>query len=176
MNNTLFNSTVAAASHRLEEKQYGEEIFRNLHSIALFHKPSSELISMLSWDMFVKPNTKIFPHVMHFLFTILVEQKEFRKYFFWPIIDKAGETNFRTASMTQMNNLIQKHHLALEPVKMHVVVLPGGLKFMKILLEFTILAMQETLARQMKGDDSVMYVDFIMFIWFNKFSYLENIR
>lgn len=154
MNNTMFNSTMAAASHRLEEKQYGEEIFRNLHAIALFHKPSTELAAMLSTDMFVKPNTKAFFHVMHFLFTILVEPREFRKNFFWPIIDKTGETNFRTASMVQMNNLIQKHHLALEPIKMHVVVLPGGLKFMKGLLEFTVIAMRDTLAKQMKGDDS----------------------
>lgn len=158
MNHTMFNSTVAAASHRLEEKQYGEEIFRNLHTLALFHKPSTDLVPMLSKEMFVKPNTKAFSHVMHYLFTILVEPREFRKCFFWPIIDKAGETNFRTASMVQMNNLIQKYQLALEPVKMHVVVLPGGLKFMKGLLEFTVIAMRETLAKQMKGEDSMMSV------------------
>lgn len=158
MNYTKYNTTTSAASHRLEEKQYGEEIFRNLHTIAMFNKPSAELVAMLSADMFVKPNTKAFSHVMHFLFTILVEQREFRKCFFWPIIDRTGETNFRTAAMQQMNQLIQKHQLALEPVKMHVVVLPGGLKFMKGLLEFTVIAMRETLARQAKGEDSVMCV------------------
>lgn len=159
MNHTLFNSTVAAASHRLEEKQYGEEIFRNLHAIFLFHKPSSEARALIAKDMFVKTNTKAFFHVMHFLFTILVEPREFRKSFFWPIIDKAGETNFRTASIVHMNNLIKKHQLALEPIKMHVVVLPGGLKFMKGLFEFTVIAMKETLAKQMKGgEDPVMWV------------------
>lgn len=164
MNHTMFNSTVAAASHRLEEKQFGEEIFRNMHTIALFVKPSTDLASMLSKDMFLKTNTKAFFHVMHYLFTILVEPREFRKSFFWPIIDKAGETNFRTASMVQMNNLIQKHQLAMEPVKMHVVVLPGGLKFMKGLLEFTVIAMRETLAKQMKGEEAVMLVFLKLFL------------
>lgn len=149
----MFNSTVAAASHRQDEKQYGDEIYRNLHAIALFQKPSADLAAILSRDMFIKPNTKAFAHVMHFLFTVLVEPREFRKCFFWPIIDRTGETNFRSAAMGQMNNLIQKHQLALEPIKMHVVVLPGGLKFMKILNEFTLIALREMLARLTKGEE-----------------------
>lgn len=44
--------------------------------------------------MFVKSNTKAFPHVMHFLFTAL-DATEFKKRFFWPYCDKKGESDFR---------------------------------------------------------------------------------
>lgn len=42
-----------------------------------------------------------------------------------------------------MNDLNVKHNLQLEPMKMHLVVLPGGLKFMRVLLKFINLVMRE---------------------------------
>lgn len=157
----MFSSTVSAANHRQEEKDYTEQIFSNLHTMALIQKPSAELAAMLSRDMFNKPNTKGFAHVMHYLFSILVEPREFRKNFYWPIIDKTGDTNFRTAAVAQMNQLIQKHKLALDPIKMHVVVLPGGLKFKKILYHFTVIAMRDLVAKLgISGNTAEKYVVF----------------
>lgn len=147
---TVFNTTHAAAAHRQEERRFGDEIHRNLLALTLFHRPSAELERLLSADMFHKPNTVAFGHVAHYLFTLL-DAREFRRSFYWPCRDKAAESNFRTAAVALMNTLIERHGLPLAPIKMHNVVLPGGLKFQRILYEFTVLAMREVLAKQGSG-------------------------
>lgn len=152
----VFNTTVSAATHRLEEKQFGDEIYRNIRALALFHAPSDDLERLLSADMFVKPNTKAFAHVAHFLFTLL-DPREFRRSFYWPCRDKSADAQFRTAAVALMNTLIQRHQLPLEAIKMHNVVLPGGLKFMRILFEFTVLAMREVLAKQPAAEPDVVF-------------------
>lgn len=144
---TVFNTTHAAAAHRQEERRFGEQIHRNLNTIALFHRASAELERLLAPDMFHKPNTVAFGHVAHFLFTLL-DPREFRRSFYWPCRDKAAESNFRTAAVALMNTLIERHGLQLAPIKMHNVVLPGGLKFQRILYEFTVLAMREVLTKE----------------------------
>lgn len=144
---TTFNTTVSAATHRHDERQFGENIHRNLCALALLHAPTDELRGLLSDDMFVRPNSAAFMHVAHFLFTAL-DVREFRRTFYWPCRDKAAESKFRTAAVALMNTLIQRHQMPLEAIKMHNVVLPGGLKFMRIVYEFTVLALRQMAAKQ----------------------------
>lgn len=97
--------------------------------------------------MFLKPNTKAFIHIYHFLFVTL-DEKEFKKRFnYWPVQDKTSETNFRTASINYLNHLNEKHKMGFDLLKLHLVVLPGGHKFMKVLLEITVLTMREVVQR-----------------------------
>lgn len=44
--------------------------------------------------MFIKSNTKAFIHVTHYLFTVL-DEKEVKKRFYWPIKCKTDENHFR---------------------------------------------------------------------------------
>lgn len=149
---TVFNTTVAAAAHRQDERCVADEIHRNLHALAIFHPPTNDLKRLLGTDMFLKPNSAAFMHVFHFLFNIL-DVREFRRSFRWPCSDKQDESTFRTAAVALMNTLIERHKLPLEPVKMHSVVLPGGLKFMRIVFEFTAQAMRDTVAKHCPADD-----------------------
>lgn len=149
---TVFNSTVAAAAHRQDEKSAGDEIHRNLHALALIHPHTDDLKRLLSPEMFLKPNSAAFAHVFHYLFKIL-DAREFRRSFRWPCSDKQDESTFRTAAVVLMNALIDRHKLPLEPVKMHSVVLPGGLKFMRIVYEFTAQAMRDTVAKHCPPED-----------------------
>lgn len=93
-----------------------QEIYQNIHVITFLYKPTEEFKRVFSkvcfffllqcifsfnkktcffqQDMFVKSNPKAFPHIMQYLFNILNED-DFRKRFFWPILDKNSENLFR---------------------------------------------------------------------------------
>lgn len=44
--------------------------------------------------MFMKSNTQAFIHITHFLFNIL-DPKEFKSKFYWPIVEKKAENSYR---------------------------------------------------------------------------------
>lgn len=97
--------------------------------------------------MFIKSNTKVFIHTTHFLFNI-IDSKEFKSKFYWPITEKKFENNYRSSSIDFINNLIDKHHLEQEKVKMVQVIHPHGKKFMSLMLDLIILATKEIVKRR----------------------------
>jgi HAUS augmin-like complex subunit 6 len=103
--------------------------------------------------MFIKPNTKAFIHVFHFLFTIL-DAKEFKSRFYWPIYDRNSENIFRTSTVAYMNHLIDKYELKMAKWKAYNVVLPGGLKFMAFLLKLINLVTREVINRKSTANKS----------------------
>jgi HAUS augmin-like complex subunit 6 len=96
--------------------------------------------------MFLKSNTKAFIHATHFLFTIL-DAKECKKRFYWPIFDKNAETSYRTSVVEYVNHLIDRQKLKMNKIKMHIVVVPAGIKFMEFLLALINLVIREDLER-----------------------------
>lgn len=59
--------------------------------------------------MFIKPNTKAFPHVMKYLFMIC-DPTDFRKKFCWPIYNKAAEATFRFVNVVFVSFLFSPVH------------------------------------------------------------------
>ncbi|XP_058171330.1 augmin complex subunit dgt6 [Anopheles ziemanni] len=146
---TNVSQTTNAQASRCEE-QLDEAIYRCLHSLTKRHEPTKEFKAQFSRGAFLKPNTKAFIQVMHYLFNIY-DAREFQKRFYWPIFDKAAENAFRTATVEYANCLIEQGKLTgITKIKAHVVVLPGGMKFMKFLLCVIRLVLQEEL-RKAKG-------------------------
>uniref|UniRef100_A0A182F959 HAUS augmin-like complex subunit 6 N-terminal domain-containing protein n=1 Tax=Anopheles albimanus TaxID=7167 RepID=A0A182F959_ANOAL len=129
------------------EKQLDAAIFRGLHALTKRHEPSDDFRGVFVRGAFLKPNTKAFIQVLHFLLNVY-DAREFKKRFIWPIYDKSIENAFRSATVTYVNQLIESGKLiGMEKIKAHVVVLPGGVKFMKFLLGLTRFVLQEELAR-----------------------------
>lgn len=73
-----------------------DDIYHNMRTLAVFHPFSDGLKENFEIGMFLKSNTKAFPHVMKYLFTIL-DPNEFKKKFCWPLYNKAAEATFRYA-------------------------------------------------------------------------------
>lgn len=71
-----------------------DDIHSNMQMLAFFHPFSDGLKENFEIGMFIKSNTKAFPHVMKYLFTIL-DPIEFKKKFCWPLYNKAAEATFR---------------------------------------------------------------------------------
>uniref|UniRef100_A0A182P7D3 HAUS augmin-like complex subunit 6 N-terminal domain-containing protein n=1 Tax=Anopheles epiroticus TaxID=199890 RepID=A0A182P7D3_9DIPT len=127
------------------EEQLDAAIYRCLHALTTRYQPTDEFRAQFCRGAFLKPNTKAFIHVMHFLFNVY-DAREFRKRFYWPIYDKGAENAFRTSTVEYVNSLVERGKLAgMEKIKAHVVVLPGGVKFMKFLLVLIRFVMQEEL-------------------------------
>ncbi|XP_053671430.1 augmin complex subunit dgt6 [Anopheles nili] len=139
------------------EEQLDAAIYRCLHSLTKRHPPTEDFKAQFCRGAFVKPNTKAFIQVMHFLFNVY-DAREFRKRFYWPIYDKGAENAFRTSTVEYVNSLIERGKLVgMEKIKAHVVVLPGGAKFMKFLLCLIRFVLQEELRRAKGGSsDSVL--------------------
>lgn len=112
--------------------------------------PTEELKSVMNKEIFLKSNPKAFIHVMHFTLTFL-DEKEFAKRFYWPIHDKKTENNFRTSMVEYLNVLNVKFGLGFEIIKMHIVVMPGGTKFMRILHALVKLTMKQYIKLKTKG-------------------------
>ncbi|XP_049537454.1 augmin complex subunit dgt6 [Anopheles darlingi] len=129
------------------EKQLDAAIFRGLHALTKRHEPSDDFRGVFVRGAFLKPNTKAFIQVLHFLLNVY-DAREFKKRFIWPIYDKSIENAFRSTTVTYVNQLIESGKLTgMGKIKAHVVVLPGGVKFMKFLLGLTRFVLQEELAR-----------------------------
>ncbi|XP_053691231.1 augmin complex subunit dgt6, partial [Sabethes cyaneus] len=140
--NTLPNVTNVCAS----EEQLDTAIFYCLNALTKRYSPSDQFRAIFVKGMFLKPNTKAFVHVLHFLFNIY-DAKEFRKRFYWPIFDKTAETAFRSSTVEYINWLVDQGKLELEKIKAHTVVLPGGMKFMKFLLILISFVLKEQLRK-----------------------------
>ncbi|XP_062558523.1 augmin complex subunit dgt6 isoform X2 [Armigeres subalbatus] len=140
--NTPSNATNIGAA----EEQLDVAIFHCLTVLTKRHTPSEQFRAVFSKGMFLKPNTKAFIHVIHFLFNVY-DAKEFRKRFYWPIFDKNAESAFRSSTVEYVNNLVERGKLDMEKIKAHTVVLPGGLKFMKFLLVLIKFVTKEELRR-----------------------------
>ncbi|XP_050079231.1 augmin complex subunit dgt6 [Anopheles maculipalpis] len=133
------------------EEQLDATIYRCLHALTKRHQPSDEFRAQFCRGAFLKPNTKAFIQVMHFLLNVY-DAREFRKRFYWPIYDKGAENAFRTSTVEYVNHLIERGKLVgMEKIKAHVVVLPGGAKFMKFLLTLIRFVLQEELRRAKAG-------------------------
>ncbi|EDS37756.1 conserved hypothetical protein [Culex quinquefasciatus] len=141
--NTLSNVANISAS----EEQLDGAIFYCLNALAKRHTPSEQFRAIFVKGMFLKPNTKAFIHVLHFLFNVY-DVKEFRKRFYWPIYDKNAESAFRSSTVEYVNSLVERGKLdGMERIKAHTVVLPGGAKFMKFLLVLIKFVLKEELRR-----------------------------
>lgn len=102
--------------------------------------------------MFIKSNPAAFPHVLHFLLFNL-EPAEFTSRFMWPLhSDKAVEKEFRKSCVKYINDLNRKYKMDMEEVGNYIVVVPGGMKFMKVLLCLIKLLQLETLKAHGKSD------------------------
>ncbi|KAL1373418.1 hypothetical protein pipiens_018671 [Culex pipiens pipiens] len=149
--NTLSNVANISAS----EEQLDGAIFYCLNALAKRHTPSEQFRAIFVKGMFLKPNTKAFIHVLHFLFNVY-DVKEFRKRFYWPIYDKNAESAFRSSTVEYVNSLVERGKLdGLERIKAHTVVLPGGAKFMKFLLVLIKFVLKEELRRAGGGGATV---------------------
>lgn len=97
--------------------------------------------------MFLKSNTKAFIYITHFIFNI-IDPKDFKVKFYWPIIEKKFENSYRISSVDFINNLIEKHKLSQEKIKMTTVIHPHGKKFLSLLLDLVMLAIKEVIKRR----------------------------
>uniref|UniRef100_A0A182JVW1 HAUS augmin-like complex subunit 6 N-terminal domain-containing protein n=1 Tax=Anopheles christyi TaxID=43041 RepID=A0A182JVW1_9DIPT len=141
------NVSAGGASVSRCEEQLDAAIYRCLTVLTKRHQPTDEFRVQFCRGAFLKPNTKAFIQVMHFLFNVY-DAREFRKRFYWPIYDKGAENAFRTSTVEYVNSLIERGKLVgMEKIKAHVVVLPGGAKFMKFLLTLIKFVLQEELRR-----------------------------
>ncbi|XP_065076901.1 augmin complex subunit dgt6-like [Ochlerotatus camptorhynchus] len=140
------NTLSSVANVGASEDHLDVAIFYCLNVLTKRHSPSDQFRTVFSKGMFLKPNTKAFIHVLHFLFNVH-DAKEFRKRFYWPIFDKNAESAFRSSTVEYVNSLVDRGKLDMEKIKAHTVVLPGGLKFMKFLLVLIKFVMKEELRR-----------------------------
>lgn len=72
----------------------GVSIHYNLKILSIAVQTTSEFDEVLSPTMFLKSNTRAFIAVTHILFNLL-DPKEFKAKFYWPIIDKKAENSYR---------------------------------------------------------------------------------
>lgn len=80
-------------SQTIEEKM-GVCIHYNLKILQIAVQTTPEFDEVISPIMFLKSNTRAFIAVTHFLFNIL-DAKEFKAKFYWPINDKRAENSYR---------------------------------------------------------------------------------
>lgn len=124
-------------TYKAEEREKSKKLFRKLALLNIVHHPSEEFLKIFNFHMFTKPNDKAFFQVMYYLFNIL-DPGEVKKRFYWPITDKKYESMFRTATVSFINHLIEKHKIKWEMqiMKSYLVVKPGGMKFLGFLHDF----------------------------------------
>lgn len=98
---TMFNATMVHRKHETDsakpkqsDSSLCDDIHDNMRMLAFFYPFSDGLKENFELGMFMKSNTKAFPHVMKYLFTIL-DPNEFKKRFCWPLYNKAAEATFR---------------------------------------------------------------------------------
>ncbi|KAL7038156.1 hypothetical protein ACKWTF_009475 [Chironomus riparius] len=134
------------------EERMSNSIVYNLQILSYVIEPNPQLEEFLTEGLFMKTNTQAFIQVTYYLFNIL-DQKEFRKKFYWPIIDKKSENSYRTCSVEFINNLIDKYSLKQEKIKHVSVVHPSGKKFMSLILDLIITAIKEVMKRKNYSTD-----------------------
>uniref|UniRef100_A0A336LJZ7 CSON006036 protein n=1 Tax=Culicoides sonorensis TaxID=179676 RepID=A0A336LJZ7_CULSO len=129
------------------ENKLDKCIMSALDSLLRNYTASDEFMAIYQEKMFIKNNTNAFIHTTHYLFTVL-DEKEFKKRFYWPIKEKKDEGLFRTSTVDYINYLIDQGKLKMDKIKAMHVVIPGGIKFMKFLLKVILLVVNEVVARK----------------------------
>ncbi|XP_017140586.1 augmin complex subunit dgt6 isoform X2 [Drosophila miranda] len=137
------------APWKAEEKEQSEKLHKKLQGLALLYPMGDEMRKLLSWDMFLKPNQAAFFQVMYYLFRLL-DPAEFKRRFFWPIIDKKAEANFRSCTVDYLKHLNEKHQLQWANIKSYLVVMPGGHKFINFMLDLVGFVIQELIKQREK--------------------------
>lgn len=138
------------APRKAEEKEQSEKLHRKLQGLSLVYPMTDEMLKLLSWDMFLKPNQAAFFQVMHYLFRIL-DPAEFKRRFYWPITDKKSEANFRSSTVDYLKHLNEKHQLNWTNIKSYLVVMPGGIKFINFVLDLVGFVVKELTKQREKA-------------------------
>lgn len=102
----------------------------------------------------MKANKPAFHHVVHYLIAI-INAVEFRKRFRWPIHSSSDESVFRSAALAYFNDCHSQFKWNFGPFKMQIVLFPGGIEFMKIVIELSKIAMHTVL----KNANSLHLID-----------------
>lgn len=76
---------------------------------------------------------------------MIISAVDFRKRFRWPLTIARDETEFRNAALTYFNDCNSHYKWNFGPIRMQVVLFPGGIEFMKIIVELTKTAMRTVL-------------------------------
>ncbi|KAH8311641.1 hypothetical protein KR044_007314 [Drosophila immigrans] len=138
------------APWKAEEKEQSEKLHKKLQGLSLLCPMADEMLKLLAWDMFLKPNQAAFFQVMHYLFR-LIDPVEFKRRFYWPITDKKSEANFRSSTVDYLKHLNEKHQLNWTNIKSYLVVMPGGMKFINFLLDLVGFVVQELIKQREKA-------------------------
>lgn len=138
------------APWKAEEKEQSEKLHKKLQGLSLLYPMTDEMVKLLAWDMFLKPNQAAFFQVMHYLFRIL-DPVEFKRRFYWPITDKKSEATFRSSTVDYLKHLNEKHQLNWTNIKSYLVVMPGGMKFINFLLDLVGFVVQELTKQREKA-------------------------
>ncbi|KAI9584579.1 augmin complex subunit dgt6 isoform X1 [Glossina fuscipes] len=123
------------APYRAEEKELCIILYQKLLGLTLLYPGSEDVRKCLSDEMFLKVNQHAFFEIMSYLFRVF-DAAEFKKRFFWPITDKKSEAIFRTSTVDYLKFINEKYQLNWSGIKSYLVVMPGGVKFIKFLLGF----------------------------------------
>lgn len=102
----------------------------------------------------MKANKPAFHHVIQYL-VIIISSVDFRKRFRWPILSSRDEGDFRNAALSYFNACHSNFKWNFGPFKMQVVLFPGGIEFMKIVVELSKAAMLKIL----KDNDSLHLIN-----------------
>ncbi|XP_070499877.1 kinesin-related protein 4 [Chironomus tepperi] len=134
------------------EERMSSSIVYNLRILTMVIKPNDHLDDYLTDGLFMKTNTQAFIQVTYYLFSIL-DLKEFKKKFYWPIVDKKSENSYRTNSVEFINSLIDKYSIKQEKIKHVSVVHPSGKKFMSLILDLIMITIKEVMKRKNYSTD-----------------------
>lgn len=68
---------------------------------------------------------------------MLISAIDFRKRFPWPIVSPQEQSQFRSAALTYFNECHSNFKWNFGPFKQAIVLFPGGIDFMKIIVELS---------------------------------------
>lgn len=117
-----------------EERDLSQLLYQKLLGLNKIHEPNKDLRKLLSEEMFLKVNQLAFYQIMAYLFQIY-DTAEFKRRFFWPLLDKKSESDFRTSTRDYLKHLNEKYHLNWTDAISYLVMKPGGIKFILFLLK-----------------------------------------
>uniref|UniRef100_A0A1B0G1C3 HAUS augmin-like complex subunit 6 N-terminal domain-containing protein n=1 Tax=Glossina morsitans morsitans TaxID=37546 RepID=A0A1B0G1C3_GLOMM len=137
------------APYRAEERELCTILYQKLLGLTSLYPGSEDVRKCLSDEMFLKVNQHAFFEIMSYLFRIF-DAAEFKKRFFWPITDKKSEAVFRTSTVDYLKFINEKYQLNWSGIKSYLVVMPGGVKFIKFLLGFITFITSELIKQKEK--------------------------
>ncbi|XP_055322290.1 uncharacterized protein LOC129578152 [Sitodiplosis mosellana] len=153
---SVFELTIVTQSQlKQQEEPLSNEIDQNLRTLALVYPLSDAAKPLLVKNAFVKANKVAFHHVFHYLVNLIISAVEYRKRFRWPIVSSKEDADFRVAVLAYFNECHRNFKWTIGPFKMQVVHFPGGVEFMKIIVELSKAAMHTVL----KENDSLHLIN-----------------